>query len=1276
MRARRFLISLLSILTVIAFGLTGIQTAQAVKPGGGGGGGGGGGSTSGGIGVKIQGYDKVSLSWTPGNTAGYAELEEPGIPFRLILTGPGKISSLQLLADAERSGVPGFDHLDRFDFCASAPTATSEKPAVPGAPPVAVVDPSKCGANLGGAYVTHDPDRSASGVRQLVYTLHDVDIPAGGLVVRWFGVLALDSHLYPGSALHMQIGEATAMDGSAISFGSKDVPIPVNGILATETDKLVEGQDSWPNAVVGDVLDFTVTGKAIGPTKGSQQLTIRDELPGCLDYEEGSGVPAPNSPTPAGVGGVLTWGPFTVKNGGTKTVSFRAEVVTVGTCENVAFTHSNVVPNDSKDSVLITAKGIPNLAPDKECDASVAPGGTADCTITVKNIGSETSAAGTVTDDLEKGLTFVAGTPTPTSVSGSAATGTHVVWALPALAPGAEFVITYGETVPAIGPHGTQEFEDTATTHSAGDGSPGDDSDTEIVTVTYVADTYVDKTCPASAPAGGQATYTIAFGNLGNGDATGVVITDTLPAGMTFDSSSLTPTSVANGKVTWTIGGLAAKTDGTSITMTLDVNGSGPFTNKVDIVATQTETSTTNNHDECTTGLDYTDVGILKDCGASSAQPGATLVHTLTFGNSGNQPAANVTITDTLDAGLTQTGTPTYQLDAGVPTPTFSKSSNGRVLTWTFSSLPAGKGGTISYSVGIADQAPTAGEQTLRDEAVIATTSGNALNPGNDRSACATKVDYQPRLTLSKNACPEIVVSGGLLTYTITYRNDGHAPATGVKIVDTPSANQPIQSAPGATISNNTATWTIGTLAVGPAATKTLVVEADATDGTVLGNTAVLTADQLAQQLVAVSQPVTVTQDGEEAEASAHALQLKLGAVEIIPTTTSDSTAYAAAGDPAADDTSGFVLPSPVSTLLAPVLSGGLLVTTSHAESGTGLAQSMSTATVADLNLLGGLITSETVRGVSQSNAGPFGAESSTLGSTFEELVISGEPGTIDGDVPPGTKVDLTNVAGQVIGYVVLNDATTTATVKDGLWTTTSSNDMIHVFVYPSLIHPAGVEVVVGHTESSASYPVGLACGVVPNTVSGLAYTAHVQPAGLADIWVNRAEIDAYGGTADKDAANASVPSVLTAGAVTNDATGSIGNPPTASARSTAADVNLLAGVIKATLVDMKAASSADGTTADTVFTANFVNLLIQGMPFGGSPPPNTVIDIPPTGCTPITSCRLIHIVLNEQTEITPDGKNTEGTVNAIHVRLFEATGVLTTDIVVVSAHSDAHKGG
>jgi choice-of-anchor A domain-containing protein/uncharacterized repeat protein (TIGR01451 family) len=157
--------------------------------------------------------------------------------------------------------------------------------------------------------------------------------------------------------------------------------------------------------------------------------------------------------------------------------------------------------------------------------------------------------------------------PSATSVqinSGSAFAGT-------VLAPNA--AVSVGNAGHTIGQMIAKSFSSTKETHfnllpsTVCLPGPAGDSD---VTIT--------KTASVASPHGGDSvTYSLLVQNLGDSPATGVTVTDTLPAGVTFVSAT-SPCTFASGTVTCAVGTLAAHAS-TTLTITVVANpvaGAGP----------------------------------------------------------------------------------------------------------------------------------------------------------------------------------------------------------------------------------------------------------------------------------------------------------------------------------------------------------------------------------------------------------------------------------------------------------------------------------------------------------------------------------------------------------------------------------------------------------------------------------------------------------------------------------------------------------------------------
>ena len=226
---------------------------------------------------------------------------------------------------------------------------------------------------------------------------------------------------------------------------------------------------------------------------------------------------------------------------------------------------------------------------------------------------------------------------------------------VPALAVGAPVSIVVAVRVDAGTPSGTTLTNTVAVTSSTPDPDPGNNQDTEPTTVlaSTDADLLIVKTdAPDVAVAGTDVSYTLSVTNRGPATATGVTVTDTLPAGTTFVSGS-TGCSAAGAVVTCTAGTLAA---GSSLALGITITTPptpGVIDDTATVSATEPDPIPGNNTDpEQTTLVARADVAILKT-GPASVTAGTALTYTLAIVNNGPSVADNVTVTDPTPAGLT-----------------------------------------------------------------------------------------------------------------------------------------------------------------------------------------------------------------------------------------------------------------------------------------------------------------------------------------------------------------------------------------------------------------------------------------------------------------------------------------------------------------------------------------------------------------------------------------------------------------------------------------------
>lgn len=142
-------------------------------------------------------------------------------------------------------------------------------------------------------------------------------------------------------------------------------------------------------------------------------------------------------------------------------------------------------------------------------------------------------------------------------------------------------------------------------------------------------------------------------------------------------------------------------------------------------------------------------------------------------------------------------------------------------------------------------------------------------------------------------------------------------------------------------------------------------------------------------------------------------------------------------------------------------LSSEFLNSTTSGAIGTTVATAQSTATVADISILSGLITAQEVIAVAASGRDGTSAWSNSTGSTFENLVVNGVAVTTgDAAVAPNTRISLPGV-----GYVVLNEQIRSG---DGVTTSGITVNMIHVVLTDPLGAKTG-EVIVGSATSSVT---------------------------------------------------------------------------------------------------------------------------------------------------------------------------------------------------------------
>ena len=617
-------------------------------------------------------------------------------------------------------------------------------------------------------------------------------------------------------------------------------PVTVNGLADLRITKT-----AGPASVnVGQNVSFTLTLANDGPNDATG-VTVRDQLPAGLTFVSAS--PAADYDAASGI-----WTVGMIGNGATRSLFVTARVDQAGPITNVAQVASSDQPDPDSapnndggtqaedDEAAATVTGVQaDLALTKTASSAATPvGQNVTFTLMLSNSGPSAATGVRVTDRLPAGLTFVSANP---AADYNSATG---VWTIGNVANGGTKMLQVVATVTGAGPF-VNVAEVTASDQPDPDSAPGnndpseDDQGSATVGGTAI-DLSVTKTVmPQTIRAGENATYTVTVRNDGSLDATGVVLSDVLPTGLTFVSDN--PAGDYNaGTSTWAAGSIPI---GTSKTLIVEVTAAsdGSFTNTAQVSAANEPDldSTPGNNDPSEDDQDsallvvtpLADLSVTKTVDNSMPVVGSNVVFTVTVRNDGPSDATGVEITDPVVIGLD------YVSDA--PSQGSFVSSTG---VWTVGALASGASATLQLTTRVTQihTLTNTAQVTASDQPDPDSAPANG-DPTEDDQSSVNVNGTQIDLSLDKSASPHAVGVGSNTTFTLAITNSGTANATGVEVTDQlPAGLTFVSATPAADYNSVTGSWTVGSVAIGQ--TKTLEIVATVTGLGPYNNIAQVTA--------------------------------------------------------------------------------------------------------------------------------------------------------------------------------------------------------------------------------------------------------------------------------------------------------------------------------------------------------------------------------------------------------------------------------------------------
>ena len=331
--------------------------------------------------------------------------------------------------------------------------------------------------------------------------------------------------------------------------------------------------------------------------------------------------------------------------------------------------------------------------------------------------------------------------------------------------------------------------------------------------------------------AGTTLTYTLQATNNGPGNATGVTVSDPLPAGVTFVSSSAGTFNSSTDTLTDAVGSLAVRAS-QSITVTVKVGAlvTGTLSNTATVSGNQPDSNPSNNTSTAiTTVTTQTDLAIVKTGAPNPVVAGNNLTYTLTVTNNGPSTATGVTISDPLPAGETFVSTTGGTFRSGI-------------LTDSVGTLAVGASRFDLHATVTVGASVTG---TLTNTATI-TRDQPDPTPGNNTSTVVTTVISQADVSITKAASANPVSPGGDLVYTLVVTNNGPSDAANVTVSDPLPSSVTYNSDTdngNFNASTNTDTFSLGTLTAGQSVTISIdtTVNFSAPDGA-LTNTATVSS--------------------------------------------------------------------------------------------------------------------------------------------------------------------------------------------------------------------------------------------------------------------------------------------------------------------------------------------------------------------------------------------------------------------------------------------------
>lgn len=596
-------------------------------------------------------------------------------------------------------------------------------------------------------------------------------------------------------------------------------------------------------ADVGQIIEYTVAIGNAGPST-AQDVIVEDILPSGLDFvasNASTGIYDDN----AGLWYLLS----DLATNDFQALTIQARIVSsidANAYENTASVSSYLPANADIDltnntaSVDITPTPIIELVLNKAASERFPDVGTdIEFTLALENIGFSAASGVQVTDLLKDGFTFVSAQP---AADYDETTG---IWNVGDLNVNEVKSLVIRATVNPAGTY-TNEAEVTAADQEDANSTPnnGDPNEADyasiVISPRQVVDIEVSQAVDQqNQTVGSNVTITVTTINQGPSDASGVVVTDLLPTGLTYVSNTASLGTYNQNTGAWVIGDVPAGQSET-LQIVASVEPSGSYNNIAELTGLDQrdiDSSPANNNlqedDQSELVIvpqESLDLIVTKTASNNAPRVGGLVEFSIVVSNSGPSIATGVEVTDVLSAAFDYVS---FNATSG----RYDRSTG----VWNVNTdLQPGISETLTIIALVRESASHVNSASI----TAFEPSGADINLANNTSeitlAPVDQIDLELGLTTS-NFAPN---AGENIDLTLRLSNRGNSTATNVVVAMPVNTGFSFVSAnPAAEYNENNGEWTVGTLNIDE--TKELVVTLQALSTGDFTNVAeVIRADQ------------------------------------------------------------------------------------------------------------------------------------------------------------------------------------------------------------------------------------------------------------------------------------------------------------------------------------------------------------------------------------------------------------------------------------------------